>query len=125
KSTAICTISDLRVTTDGPWNKQVVLEAGAGGTTICEVHVKTGPQFGLIVEPRSDEAIKFDVADFTDYLLRLTKPTPGSNGGDNEEGPSIPKEINRAIRNMSGLTEPTTKDSATGRQIRHDPAREL
>ena len=125
KSTAICTISDLRVTTEGPLNKQVVLEAGAGGTTICEVHVKTGPQFGLIVEPQSDEAIKFNVADFAEYLLRMTKTVSSSKEGDDQEGPGITKEINRAIRNMTGLAETKTKDSATGRQIRHDPAREL
>lgn len=124
KSTAICTMSDLRVTTEGPLNKQMVLEAGAGGTTVCEVHVKSGPQFGLIVEPRSEETIRYDVADFAEYLLRLTKaPTP-SGEADLEEGPGITKEINRAIRNMAGLAEIKSRDS-TGRQLRNDPAREL
>lgn len=125
KSTAICTISELRVTTEGPRNKQVVLEAGAGGTTICEVHVKTGPQFGLIMEPRSDDAIKYDVADFAEYLLRLIKSGQPPGDKDAEEGPGITKEINRAIRNMSGLAETKSKDLTTGRQVRHDPAREL
>jgi hypothetical protein len=125
KSTAICTIADLRVTNEGPLNKQVVLEAGAGGTTICEVHIKNGPGCGLIVEPRSDEAIKFDVGDFAEYLLRLMKGSSSTQEGDSQEGPGITKEINRAIRNMSGLAETKRKDVTTGRQIRNDPARDL
>ncbi|MCI0696188.1 helix-turn-helix transcriptional regulator [candidate division KSB1 bacterium] len=125
KTTAICMLTNLRISDEGPLNKQVVLEAGAGGTTICEVQIKTGPQFGLIVEPRSDEEIKYDVADFAEYLLRATKASPASNDGDIEGGPSVTKEINRAIRNMSGLAETKIKDPATGRPIRRDPAREL
>lgn len=125
KSTAICMISDLRVAHEGPLNKQVVLEAGAGGTTICEVHIKNGPGYGLIVEPRSDEAIKFDVADFAEYLLRLTKGSSSTEGGDSQEGPGVTKEINRAIRNMAGLAEIKRKDVKTGRHIRTDPARDL
>src|SRR5215204_1012590 len=125
KSTAICMISDLRVTHDGPLNKQVVLEAGAGGTTICEVHINNGPGYGLIVEPRSDEAIKFDVADFAEFLLRLTKGSSSTEGEDGHDGPGVTKEINRAIRNMSGLAEIKRKDVKTGRYIRTDPARDL
>jgi transcriptional regulator with XRE-family HTH domain len=125
KSTAICMMADLRVSKEGPLNKQVVLEAGAGGTTICEVHIKNGPGCGLIVEPRSDEAIRFDVADFAEYLLRLTKGSPSTEAGDSQEGPGVTKEINRAIRNMSGLAEIKRKDSKSGRVIRSDPARDL
>ncbi|MGH7493152.1 MAG: helix-turn-helix domain-containing protein, partial [bacterium] len=125
KTTAICMLSDLLLSDEGPLNKQMVLEVGAGGTTICETQIKKGPQFGLIIEPRSREALEYDVADFAEYLLRVTKTGPISSGGDIEEGPSITKEINRAIRNMSGLAETKTKDPATGRSNRHDPAREL
>jgi transcriptional regulator with XRE-family HTH domain len=125
KSTAICMMADLRVSKEGPLNKQVVLEAGAGGTTICEVHIKNGPGYGLIVQPRSDEAIRFDVADFAEYLLRLTKGAVSTEAGDSQEGPGVTKEINRAIRNMSGLAEVKRKDSTSGRVIRSDPARDL
>ena len=124
KSTAICTLTDLRANVEGPLNKQMVLEAGAGGTTICEVHVRTGPQHGLIVEPRSEEAIKYDVCDFAEYLLRVTRAKETIKEGENEDGPGITKEINRAIRNMSGLGETKTKDSS-GKVVRHDPAKEL
>ena len=117
----ICTITDLRVATDGPLNKQMVLEAGAGGTTICEVHLKTGPEYGLIVEPRTAEAIKYDVGDFAEYLLRVSNVDHSSRDGEEEGSPGISKEVNRAIRNMSRLTETKTKNAA-GRVIRTDPA---
>ena len=125
KSTAICTMSELRIPNEGSLNKQMVLEVGAGGTTICEVHVKRGPEYGLLVEPQSDEAIKYDVADFAEYLLRLIKPGEPPVEAESEEGPGITKEINRAIRNMSNLTETKYKDPVTGRQVRNDRAREL
>lgn len=125
KSTAICMLSNLRVTVEGPLNKQVVLEAGAGGTTICEVHIKSGPQFGLLVEPRSEEAIKYDVADFAEYLLRLTKNDQPATDAASEEGPGITKELNRAIRNMSNLTTSKPKESKSSRQGRRDLAQEL
>jgi transcriptional regulator with XRE-family HTH domain len=126
KSTAICLISDLRVSNQGPPNKQMVLEAGGGGVTICEVHVKSGPQYGFIIEPRSAESIRFDVADFAEYLLRLTNNFQQPVEGIDEEGPAITKEINRAIRCMSNLVaEKAAKDSKAGLVSRTDPAREL
>jgi len=125
KSTAISIMLDLRVAAEGPLNKQMVLEAGAGGTTICEIHVKEGPQFGLIVEPRTNEAIRYDVADFVEYLLRIVKADQRNCDKETDDGPGISKEINRAIRNMTELAEPKTKDPTTGRLVRHDPARIL
>lgn len=125
KSTAICMLADLRISADQAPNKQMVLEVGAGGTTVCEVHVKTGPAYGLIVEPRSMDAIRQDVIDFAVDILQV----PDSNLVEEEPGaegiPVISKELDRAIRNMADLVETKSKDPETGRPMWDDPACKL
>ncbi len=69
KSTAICRLTGLEVAQDGA-APNPVLEAGAGGITICEVHLLKGPGYGVIIEPRSDEEIRADVTDFAEHLLK-------------------------------------------------------
>ena len=49
KSTALSFLFDLLVPAnlaEKPMDRPV-LETGAGGTTICEVHIKRGPEFGI------------------------------------------------------------------------------
>jgi transcriptional regulator with XRE-family HTH domain len=65
KSTAICFLFDLLVPPSLA-DKQInrpVLETGAGGTTICEVHVKGGPEFGISVVPITENEQRQYVAD--------------------------------------------------------------
>lgn len=117
KSTAICRMSALEIPqADG--NFQPVLEAGGGGVTVCEVHVYTGPEYGIIVEPCSDEEIRQHVNDFVDLILR-------SNTSENTDSDSqgISKEIERAIRNMSGLK--VRKEKIDGKLVRTDDAKIL
>ncbi len=123
KSTVICTVSNLLINTESAPNKQMVLEVGGGGITICEIHIKSGPGFGIIIEPRSAEEIRYDVADFAEYLIKLNNE-PGLSV-DDEKGPGVTKEISRAIRSMSNLIETKTKDPNTNRIKLYDPAREL
>ena len=66
KSTAISFIFDLLVPpslADKVINRPV-LETGAGGTTICEVHIKGGPEFGISLLPMSDAEMRELVSDF-------------------------------------------------------------
>ena len=52
-----------------------VLEAGAGGITLCSVHVRVGPRVGIMDEPRSEESIRADLFDFAEFLRRdVTEP---------------------------------------------------
>ena len=51
KSTAISFIFNLLVPARAGERSRTVLETGAGGTTICEVHVRSGPEFGISVLP--------------------------------------------------------------------------
>ena len=85
KSTAICRMTGLEVQ-EGDSPAQPVLEAGAGGITVCEVHLQTGPQYGITVEPCSDEEIRQHVADFADHISHA-----GAQGGDERGAPSRPR----------------------------------
>ena len=126
KSTAICKLAGLLKPGESRLEREIVLDTGAGGTTICQVHINRGPQYGLRIEPRSDGSIRGHVEDFAEYLLYLTRdssPVPKVVGAQ-DDSPGISKEVERAVRNMSGLVETKHKDEK-GKMIRLDPAREL
>lgn len=125
KSTAICRLTGLEVVGQDGAAPAPVLEAGAGGITICEVHLREGPDYGLIIEPCSDEDIRADVTDFAEYLIK----GDSGNANDSEQGASgdsqgISKEIERAVRNMSGLKVRREK-ADDGKIIRRDEAKDL
>lgn len=125
KSTAICRLTGLEVVGQDGTPPTPVLEAGAGGITICEVHLRKGPSYGLIIEPCSDEEIRADVTDFADYLIKgdagNTSESEQEAGGDSQ---GISKEIERAVRNMSGLKVRREKTD-DGKILRRDEAKEL
>lgn len=123
KSTAICRMTGLEVQDDGA-SAQPVLEAGAGGITVCEVHLYTGPQYGIVVEPCSDEEIRQHVTDFADHVSRASNPAAGDDPESTEsEGQGISREIERAVRNMSGLR--VRKEKVDGKTTRRDDAKQL
>jgi len=99
----------------------MALEVGGGGTTICEVRVVLGPRLGIVVEPQSDEAVRLDVADFCEYLIRAVRERTTDPSGD-DVGTS--PEMERAIRQMSGL-QVVTKTLEGGKRQRTDPAKAL
>lgn len=120
KSTAICRMTGLEVPKDD--GTQVpVLEVGGGGITVCEVHLRTGPDYGLLIEPRSDDEIRQDVGDLVDHILK-------GNSQQDEDGTAesqgISKEVARALRNMAGLAVQRLK-SADGKRVTNDPAKAL
>jgi transcriptional regulator with XRE-family HTH domain len=100
KSTAICRLENLELSSDKGMPKPV-LETGAGGITICEVHLRKGPGYGLIVEPCTENEIRRYVAEFANFLLNPPKSAAGN--GDGEASPGISREVERALRNMTGL----------------------
>lgn len=123
KSTAICRLTELEVPgKDGA--PTPVLEAGAGGITICEVHLRMGPGYGLIIEPRSDEEIRADVTDFVEHILKSEQSVSTKENSEEGESQGISKEIERAIRNMSRLVIHREKGT-DGKTVRRDEAREL
>ncbi len=122
KSTAICRMTGLEAAREDG-TMVPVLETGGGGITVCEVHLRTGPDFGLIIEPRSDDEIRQDVADLADHVLKgsmvLDEDGPGSS-----ESQGISKEVARALRNMAGLAVQRPK-GADGKRTTIDPAKLL
>jgi len=125
KSTAICKMTGLEVPGADAQPPIPVLEAGGGGVTICEVHLRHGPEYGLIVEPRSEDEIRRDVSDFAEFFLspQLGDVSDERDGSDGDS-PGLSKEIARAVRNMSGLRVRREK-GLDGKTIRHDEAKEL
>jgi transcriptional regulator with XRE-family HTH domain len=122
KSTAICRLTGLEVAVSDSPNPAPVLEAGAGGITICEVHLRRGPGYGLIIEPRSDEEVRADVTDFAEYVRGANVSHADGEGDEDSQG--ISKEVERAIRNLAGLRIRREK-GADGKTIRRDEAKEL
>ena len=110
KSTAICQLANLTIP-NATGNFDTVLEAGAGGITVCEVHLLTGAEYEIRIDSSTEEEIRKHVDDFAGVLLKA------------DESQGISKEIERALRNMSGLT--SYKKEVAGKKIRIDKAKEL
>ena len=124
KTTAICALTGLEIERvvrrkKGQETKQdPVLYTGAGGSTICEVHIARGQAYGMTVQPRTPEEISLEVREFA-YSI---KPLTSSEDDTNIVGTSA--EMERSIRNMSGLNirRPLNPDGTRGYI---DPAKDL
>jgi transcriptional regulator with XRE-family HTH domain len=122
KSTAISFLYGLLDPTSpaGDLRERVVLETGGGHTTLCEVNIRRGPGFGIAVQAQPDEEMRNLVGDFcaATWLRRS-----GSDGQKNDSV-NVSEEVQRAIRNMSGLTVRRERDSK-GKTNSRDQAAEL
>ena len=124
KTTAICALTGLEVKRVVRRRKtseirlEPVLYTGAGGSTICEVHLVQGQAYGITIQPRSLEEIRVEVREFA-YSI---KPPTSSEDVQNIVGTS--SEMERAIRNMSQLniSRPQNSDGSRGHL---DPAKDL
>ena len=117
KSTAICRVADLEVQREK--RVDTVLEVGGGGVTVCEVHLVQGPHYGLVVEPMGEDELRREVSEFASFL----KPDLEAHQEEEKEdldSHGTSKEIERAIRNMSGLTRKRVKKETgtDGKRVR-------
>lgn len=96
-----------------------VLETGAGGTTICEVHIKRGPEFGISLVPMTDADLRELVSDFCAARWAVLM----GELKESDETPSVSREHDRAIRNMSGLTRRRSVEN--GKTTYFDPVSDL
>ena len=117
KSTAICRATGLEV--QDSQRTEPVLEAGAGGITICEVHLVQGPEYGIIVEPVSDMELRREISEFSHYQFAALD-SESENADEDQEIHGTTKEIERAIRNMSGLrSERVRGEGGSRRTVDH------
>ena len=134
KTTALCEILGLKVSRTPGGRLVEVLEVGAGRTTVCEVQVVQGPQYGLVVESKTDEEVEQEVLEFSDFLKRTVEDAKHGDRGDGDPpnpvtptgDPAFPgttRETSRCIRNMSRLTVPSTGTGPGGERV--DPAMQL
>ncbi len=101
--------------------KRTVLEVGGGNTTICEVIVVNDPaRWGLIVVPQTEEEIALSVNDICAGVLSTRGGEPRLDG----ELRGVPKEVDRALRNMCGLPKRPAK-TPDGKRTTVDPMLEL
>lgn len=98
--------------------ERVVLETGGGHTTLCEVNIRRGPGFGIVIQAQSDEEMRNIVSDFcaATWLRRVA--------GEGQKNDNVSEEVQRALRNMSGLTVKRERDPA-GKTSSRDQAAEL
>lgn len=119
KTTIICALARLRNVLEKELNRQMALQTGSGRTTVCEVHVRYGSAYSIAVDPCSADELYQHVSEFCDHLITLA-----TERRDSSEGPGISSEVERSLRNMTGLAERKTKQ-ADGKYKREDPALEL
>lgn len=122
KSTAICRMTGLETPRENG-SLAPVLEVGGGGVTVCEVHLRTGPAYGVLIEPRTDDEIRQDVHDLADHVFKGSTPADDdAHCGTESQG--ISKELARALRNMANLAVQRPK-GPDGKRVTIDPAKQL
>ncbi len=110
KTTALCLVTDLRFTSpDG--RPRYVFPTGSGRTTVCEVAVRVAPAFGISVELETEKQVRERVSDLVSEMVRPSAA-------------SVPSEIDRVIRGMSGLAR-IKLPSQDGKAGFRDPLRDL
>jgi transcriptional regulator with XRE-family HTH domain len=122
KSTALCRLAGLELTSSSAKEIEPVLEAGAGGITVCEVHLRQGQGYGISIDPCELDEIREHVAEFAEYFIQKTADLDSLL--DSKDSQGISEELKRSIRNMSGLRIRKVK-AADGRTQRIDDAKEL
>ena len=124
KTTAICRALGLDTPDAKTGAPTAALEVGAGGITVCEVHIVEGAEYCIRAEPLSESEIRREVREFCVML----KDPPAISEDDASAPIGTSKEIERAIRNMSGLARKRrmiVEPDGQRRRVTEDPAQEL
>ena len=124
KSTGICKVTDLEVPGPDGGPAIPVLEAGGGGVTICDVYLRSGHGYGLLIEPCSDDEIRAYVTDFAEHILKGNTIESEEDEEKEEDAQGIAQEIARAVRNLASLKVRREKGPG-GKRTSRDEAKEL
>jgi hypothetical protein len=114
KSSMIAVLSDLFVGDAPPSSKsqmrqESVLAVGSGGTTVCEVEIRPPAEgdaqdWGIVIEPMTVEEMRREISLFgEDEWAR--RAGAKSRKGSASDGEPTPREVQRAIRHMTGLAK--------------------
>ena len=94
---------------------------------MCEVHLVSGPGYGLFVEPMGEYEVNREAREFASLIK--SPPIDSQEDDSTDQAIGTSKEIERAIRNMSGLPvrRVTVGSRPNGRPIREavDEAQKL
>jgi transcriptional regulator with XRE-family HTH domain len=124
KSTGICKVAELEVPGPDGGPPAPVLEAGGGGVTICDVYLRSGHGYGLLIEPCSDDEIRAYVTDFAEHILKGNTVESEEDEEKEEDAQGIAQEIARAVRNLAALKIRREK-RPDGKKVSRDEAKEL
>ncbi len=124
KSTAICRVTGLEVASPDGGPPAPVLEAGGGGVTICDVHLRSGNGYGLLIEPCGDDEIRACVMDFAEHI-KGSAVEPEEDAGGDDEARGISQEMERAVRNLARLKVHRGKGPDGKKRFVHDEAKDL
>ena len=120
KTTALCFVSGMILPGSAGVLDKVVLEAGAGGITICEVQIRKGPAYGVMVDPQPDREVYRAAEELCEGLW--ARRSGSTEEEENSKG--VSREVDRALRNMAGLPRRRQKNEE-GKRVTVDPALEL
>lgn len=123
KTTALCTSASLMLPmVPGERRiKRTILEVGGGNVTISEVVVRHDPaRYGVLVVPQSEDEVTLCVNDQCAGIMSTREGDAGLDG----ERRGVPKEVDRALRNMCDLAK-HQKKSPDGRRFTLDPIVDL
>jgi transcriptional regulator with XRE-family HTH domain len=124
KSTGISKVTGLEVPGPDGGPPAPVLEAGGGGVTICDVYLRSGHGYGLLIEPCSDDEIRAYVTDFAEHILKGNTVESEEDEEKEDDAQGIAQEIARAVRNLASLKIRRAK-GPSGKKIARDEAKEL
>jgi len=98
-------------------DKRLLLETGKGRITLCEVRIVSGDEWGIRIEPTPEPEIYRLVGELCAGACGDTR----SPATIEEKG--VPRELDRALRNMAGL--PRSVKKLDGKSVINDPLIDL
>ncbi len=127
KTTAVCLQTGLTLPKSGKSELlNTALDTGSGGITVCEVRLRKGVQYSVKVVPQADTEIYRLARELCAGTYESRDVVKDGSLTDKEtQTKEVTIEIDRALRNMAGLTRQRQKTSDGKTKTYYDPLKEL